>query len=34
VLDVNLTGPMLTIKHAARRMERGGSTVTAGVLDA
>ena len=27
VLDVNLTGPFLTIKHAARRMSRGGSII-------
>lgn len=34
VLDVNLTGPMLTIKHAARRMERGGSIVATASLNA
>lgn len=36
VLATNLTGPMLLVKHAARRMERGGSIVAlssiAGVL--
>ena len=34
VLDVNLTGPMLTIKHAARRMERGGSIIATASLNA
>ena len=34
VLDVNLTGPMLTIKHAARRMDRGGSIVVTASLNA
>jgi 3-oxoacyl-[acyl-carrier protein] reductase len=34
VLGVNLTGPMLTIKHAARRMERGGSIVVTASLNA
>lgn len=34
VLDVNLTGPFLTIKHAARRMERGGSIVVTASLNA
>ncbi len=34
VLDVNLTGPMFTIKHAARRMERGGSIVATASLNA
>lgn len=34
VLDVNLTGPMLTIKHAARRMQRGGSIIATASLNA
>jgi 3-oxoacyl-[acyl-carrier protein] reductase len=34
VLDVNLTGPMLTIKHAARRMPDGGSIVVTASLNA
>lgn len=34
VLDVNLTGPMLTIKHAARRMQDGGSIVATASLNA
>ena len=34
VLDVNLTGPMLTIKHAGRRMGRGGSIVVTASLNA
>ena len=34
VLDVNLTGPMLTIKHAGRRMARGGSIVVTASLNA
>lgn len=34
VLGINLTGPMLTIKHAARRMERGGSIVVTASLNA
>jgi NAD(P)-dependent dehydrogenase (short-subunit alcohol dehydrogenase family) len=34
VLGVNLTGPFLTIKHAARRMERGGSIVVTASLNA
>ena len=34
VLDVNLTGPMLTIKHAARRMTNGGSIVVTASLNA
>jgi NAD(P)-dependent dehydrogenase (short-subunit alcohol dehydrogenase family) len=34
VLDVNLTGPFLTIKHAARRMTRGGSIVVTASLNA
>jgi NAD(P)-dependent dehydrogenase (short-subunit alcohol dehydrogenase family) len=34
VLDVNLTGPMLTIKHAGRRMERGGSIIATASLNA
>lgn len=34
VLDVNLTGPMLTIKHAARRMGDGGSIVATASLNA
>jgi NAD(P)-dependent dehydrogenase (short-subunit alcohol dehydrogenase family) len=33
VLDVNLTGPFLTIKHAARRMARGGSIVVTASLN-
>ena len=34
VLDVNLTGPLLTIKHAARRMTDGGSIVVTASLNA
>lgn len=34
VLDVNLTGAFLTIKHAARRMGSGGSIVTIASLNA
>ena len=34
VLDVNLTGPMLTVKHAARRMTAGGSIVATASLNA
>jgi NAD(P)-dependent dehydrogenase (short-subunit alcohol dehydrogenase family) len=34
VLDVNLTGPFLTIKHAARRMGEGGSIVVTASLNA
>jgi NAD(P)-dependent dehydrogenase (short-subunit alcohol dehydrogenase family) len=34
VLDVNLTGPFLTIKHAARRMAAGGSIVVTASLNA
>ena len=34
VLDVNLTGPFLTIKHAARRMGSGGSIVVTSSLNA
>jgi NAD(P)-dependent dehydrogenase (short-subunit alcohol dehydrogenase family) len=34
VLDVNLTGPFLTIKHAARRMTDGGSIVVTASLNA
>jgi 3-oxoacyl-[acyl-carrier protein] reductase len=34
VLDVNLTGPFLTIKHAARRMDAGGSIVVTASLNA
>jgi NAD(P)-dependent dehydrogenase (short-subunit alcohol dehydrogenase family) len=34
VLDVNLTGPFLTIKHAARRMPDGGSIVVTSSLNA
>ena len=34
VLDVNLTGPMLTIKHAARRMAHGGSIIATASLNA
>jgi len=34
VLDVNLTGPFLTIKHAARRMRGGGSIVVTASLNA
>ena len=33
MLDVNLTGPFLTIKHAARRMTRGGSIVVTASLN-
>ena len=34
VLDVNLTGPYLLIKHAARRMGEGGSIVVTASLNA
>lgn len=34
VLDVNLTGPFLTIKHAARRMIDGGAIVVTASLSA
>ena len=34
VLDVNLTGPFLTIKHAGRRMDRGGSIIATASLNA
>lgn len=34
VLDINLTGPLLTIKHAARRMAEGGSIVVTASLNA
>jgi NAD(P)-dependent dehydrogenase (short-subunit alcohol dehydrogenase family) len=34
VLDVNLTGPFLTIKHAATRMGAGGSIVVTASLNA
>ena len=34
MLDVNLTGPFLTIKHAARRMGPGGSIVVTASLNA
>ena len=34
VLDVNLTGPMLTIKHAGRRMRDGGSIIATASLNA
>jgi NAD(P)-dependent dehydrogenase (short-subunit alcohol dehydrogenase family) len=34
VLDVNLVGPLLTIKHAARRMRQGGSIVATSSLNA
>lgn len=34
VLDVNLTGPLLTIKHSARRMGEGGSIVVTASLNA
>jgi NAD(P)-dependent dehydrogenase (short-subunit alcohol dehydrogenase family) len=34
VLEVNLVGPMLTIKHAARRMPAGGSIVLTASLNA
>ena len=34
VLDVNLTGPFLTIKHASRRMGTGGSIVVTASLNA
>src|SRR5262249_33522422 len=33
VLDVNLNGPFLTVKHAARRMGAGGSIVITGSLN-
>jgi 3-oxoacyl-[acyl-carrier protein] reductase len=34
VLDVNLVGPLLTIKHAGRRMSGGGSIVATSSLNA
>ena len=34
VVEVNLLGPLLTIKHAARRMEDGGSIVLTASLNA
>ena len=34
VLEVNLVGPLLTIKHAARRMDRGGSVILTASLNA
>jgi 3-oxoacyl-[acyl-carrier protein] reductase len=34
VVDVNLIGPLLTIKHAARRMSQGGSIVATSSLNA
>jgi NAD(P)-dependent dehydrogenase (short-subunit alcohol dehydrogenase family) len=34
VLDVNVVGPMLTIKHAARRMADGGSIIVTASLNA
>jgi NAD(P)-dependent dehydrogenase (short-subunit alcohol dehydrogenase family) len=34
VLEVNLVGPLLTIKHAARRMDKGGSIVLTASLNA
>ena len=34
VLDVNLVGPLLTMKHGARRMRRGGSIVATSSLNA
>ncbi len=34
VLDVNLVGPLLTIKHAGRRMSKGGSIVATSSLNA
>ncbi len=34
VIDVNLVGPLLTFKHAARRMEHGGSIVATSSLNA
>jgi NAD(P)-dependent dehydrogenase (short-subunit alcohol dehydrogenase family) len=34
VVDVNLVGPLLTIKHAARRMGRGGAIVATSSLNA
>ena len=34
VLDVNLTGPFLMIKHAARRMDDGGSIIVTASLNA
>jgi NAD(P)-dependent dehydrogenase (short-subunit alcohol dehydrogenase family) len=34
VIEVNLLGPMLTVKHAARRMPAGGSIVITASLNA
>ena len=34
VLEVNLVGPLLTIKHAARRMPDGGSIIVTASLNA
>ncbi len=34
VVDVNLVGPLLTVKHAARRMSEGGSIVLTSSLNA
>jgi NAD(P)-dependent dehydrogenase (short-subunit alcohol dehydrogenase family) len=34
VMDVNLLGPMLTVKHAARRMPEGGSIIITASLNA
>jgi len=34
VIDVNLVGPLLTVKHAARRMHGGGSIVLTASLNA
>jgi NAD(P)-dependent dehydrogenase (short-subunit alcohol dehydrogenase family) len=34
VLEVNLVGPLLTIKHAARHMHRGGSIILTSSLNA
>ena len=34
VVDVNLIGPLLTVKHAARRMSEGGSIVLTSSLNA
>src|SRR4029079_11668736 len=34
VLDINLTGPFVAIKHAARRMNAGGSIIVTASLNA
>jgi 3-oxoacyl-[acyl-carrier protein] reductase len=34
VVEVNLLGPMLTVKHAARRMPDGGSIIITASLNA